>query len=199
VVGETPIEGTTKIGVIVASAVAVGLVVAGAFLVSDRWSVRLSRGLGRVWAATLRLLRRPEPADLPQRLLEARASAIDKLRERWHIAAWSTLLTAFVKFALLLLCIRLCGVSEDVLSWSQVFVAFGIVNGLTVLPITPGDTGVSEVALIGMLGAAAGGGDVINLITAGVFLYRLLTWLLIMPVGWVTLLAWQVGLRRRAS
>jgi uncharacterized membrane protein YbhN (UPF0104 family) len=197
VVSETPIEGTTRLVVIIATLVAVGLVAATAFLVSERWSVKLSNVLGRLWAGTLRMMRRPEPDDLGERLLGARANAIGKLRERWHIAAWSTVLTAFTKFALMLLCLRLCGVTEADVSWSEAFVAYGIVNGLTVFPITPGDVGVSEIALIGMLGAAAGP-DAINQVTAGIFLYRLATWLVIMPVGWATLLAWQAGMRRSA-
>lgn len=196
VVSETPIEGTTRLVVIIATVVAVGLVAAVLFLVSDTWSRRLSTLIGRIWGATLRLLRRPQPPDLNARLLEARANAIGKLRERWHIAAWSTVLTAFTKYALLLLCLRLCGVSEDAVSWSEVFVAYGIVQGLTVFPITPGDVGVSEIALIGLLGAYAGP-DFVNQVTAGVLLFRIVTWLMIMPIGWTTLFVWQFGLRRR--
>jgi putative heme transporter len=198
VVSETPIEGTTRLVVIIATVVAVGLVAAGLFLASPTWSHRLSTLVERVWGATLRLLRRPEPADLAARLLAARNDAVHTLRSRWLIATWATLLTAALKFALLLLCVRTTGVPEDALSWSEVFVAFGITMGLTVLPLTPGDAGVSEIALIGMLGGAAGP-EWINQVTAGVFLYRIATWLLMMPVGWGALVVWRRGMRRAAQ
>ena len=42
----------------------------------------------------LRLLRKPEPPDLPARMVAARARAVDTLHERWLIATWATTLTA---------------------------------------------------------------------------------------------------------
>jgi putative heme transporter len=197
VVSETPIEGTIRLVVIIATLVAVGLVAAAMFLASETWSRRLSRLVERVFGATLRLLRRPEPADLAARLLTAREGAVRTLRARWLIATWATLLTAALKYALLLLCLRITGVPDSALSWSEVFVAFGITMGLTVFPLTPGDAGVSEIALIGMIGGFAGP-EWINQVTAGVFLYRIATWLFMMPVGWVALLVWRRGVSRSA-
>ena len=78
------------------------------------------------------------------------------LRDRWLVATWATVLTSATKFALLLMCLRFTGVSEGDLRWTEVFVVFALVQGLTVFPITAGDAGVSEIAYIGMLTAAPG-------------------------------------------
>jgi ABC-type thiamin/hydroxymethylpyrimidine transport system permease subunit len=60
----------------------------------------------------------------------------------------------------------------------------------------PGNAGVSELAFVGLLTPIAGTAFV-NEVTAGVLLFRLLTWLLMIPAGGAALALWQVGLRRR--
>ena len=65
------------------------------------------------------------------------------------------------------------------------------------LPITAGDAGVSEVAYIGLLTAAAGS-QYVNQITAGVLIFRVLTWVIIIPIGLATLGLWQRNMARRS-
>ncbi len=105
------------------------------------------------------------------------------------------MLTSATKFALLLMCLRFTGVSEGILPWTEVFVVFALVQGLTVFPITAGDAGVSEIAYIGMLTAAAGS-EYVNQISAAVLVFRILTWLAIIPIGLGTLGFWKLQLRR---
>jgi uncharacterized membrane protein YbhN (UPF0104 family) len=52
-----------------------------------------------------------------------------------------------------------------------VFVAYAVVQGLTVLPLTPGDAGVSELVLISLMTASAGN-EWVNAVTAGVVVFR---------------------------
>ena len=149
-----------------------------------------------MWRAVLRLMRRPDPLDLPSQLLAARSRSLDLLHDRWPMALWGTFLTACARFALLLMALRFTGVSDEVLGWPQVFVVFALVQGLTVIPLTAGDAGVSEVALIGLLTASAGS-EWVNEITAAVILFRILTWLVIIPVGLGAFMVWQRALRRQ--
>jgi hypothetical protein len=53
---------------------------------------------------------------------------------------------------------------------------------------------VAELGFVGLLTAAADG-DWVNQITAGVLLYRLMTWLLLIPVGMGALGVWRYGVR----
>jgi uncharacterized membrane protein YbhN (UPF0104 family) len=104
-------------------------------------------------------------------------------------------LTVAAKCALLVLALRFVGIPEDALGWSAIFVVFSLVAGLTVVPITPGSVGVTEVALVAMLTPIAGSGFV-NEVAAGVLIYRMLTWLLLIPTGLGILATWRVNLRR---
>jgi hypothetical protein len=190
VLSDSPVEGPMV--TVVAIALVIGLVAVAfvAVFSSEARTQRIGRLLDPVWRALLRRMRRPEREQLGARLVAARARAVHALRERWLIASWGTLLAAATRFALLLMALRFTGVPEDELSGAQVFVAYALVQGLTVVPITAGDAGVSEVALIGLLTAAAGRG-LVNEITAAVIIFRLLTWLLIIPVGIGALGVWR--------
>ena len=44
------------------------------------------------------------------------------------------------------MCLRFTGVGEADWGWTEIFVVFALVQGLTVFPITAGDAGVSEIA-----------------------------------------------------
>lgn len=191
-----PIDGALRTIVTITVIVAIGIALVGFVLTSERHTARAGRLLDPVWRAGLRVLRRTPDTPLAERLVEARANALETLRGRWLIASWSTVLTAASRFALLLMALRFMDVGEADVTWAQVFVVYAIVQGLTVVPITAGDAGISEVALIGMLTAAAGQG-LVSQVTAAVVVFRILTWLSLIPVGLVTLAGWRVLQRRR--
>lgn len=193
-VSDAPIDRTLRTIVVVALVVGAALVAIAVVLSSERRTEAVGRLLGPVWRAVLRLMRRPDPVDFAARLVEARTRSLDLLHDRWPMALWGTCLTAGARFALLLMAIRFTGLSDDVLSWPQVFVVYALVQGLTVIPLTAGDAGVSEVAYIGLLTAAAGS-EWVNEITAAVILFRLMTWLVIIPVGLGAFVVWQRSLR----
>jgi uncharacterized membrane protein YbhN (UPF0104 family) len=189
-VSGSPIEGTLRTIVAVALLIGVGLAAVAAVLASEERTQRIGRLLDPIWRAALRRLRRPAGDDLGARLVESRARALHTLRARWPIALWGTFLTALTRFGLLLLSVRSMGLTDEMISWPQVFVAYALVEGLTVIPITAGNAGVSEVAMVSFLTASAGAAA-INEVTAAVILFRLLTWLLIIPVGLVALAVWR--------
>jgi uncharacterized membrane protein YbhN (UPF0104 family) len=195
-VSDAPISGTMRTVVVISLLVGVGIVVVAFVFGSEQRTQQAGRLLAPVWATLLRMLRKPEPPDLAARMVDARSRAVHTLRQRWLIATWATVLTAATKFALLLMSLRFAGVDEAALPWPQVFVVFALVQGLTVIPITAGDAGVSEIAYIGLLTAAAGS-EYVNQISAGVLIFRILTWLLIIPVGLAVLGTWSFDDRRR--
>ncbi len=195
VISDAPISGTLRTVVVICLLVGLGVAVLSVVLGSEKRTEQAGRLIEPIWARVLRMLRKPEPADLTARMVAARADAVGTLHDRWLVASWATMLTAATKFALLLMTLRFIGVDDDVLPWTQVFVVFALVQGLTVFPITAGDAGVSEIAYIGMLTAAAGQ-EWVNQITAAILIFRILTWLLIIPVGLAVLGFWRHQLRR---
>lgn len=192
---DTPIDGTLRTVVTIIGIVAIGVAVIAFAMSSERRAATLTGLIEPIWRLGLRLFRRDDEVGLTERVLQARAQAIDTLRDRWPIAAWSAVLTAATRYALLLMSLRFVDVGADQISWAQVFVVYAIVQGLTAIPITAGDAGVSEVALIGFTTAITGEGFV-NQVTAGVLVFRLLTWLLLIPVGLGTLGGWSWQTRR---
>mgnify|MGYP001822798901 CR=1 FL=1 len=198
VVSDAPIDGTLQTVVVISLVVGLGVVVLAVVLGSEKRTEQAGRLIAPIWARVLRLLRKPQPADLPAQMVAARSSAVQTLHDRWLVATWATTLTAATKFALLLMALRFVGVDDATLPWTQVFVVYALVQGLTVFPITPGDAGVSEVAYIGMLTAAAGS-EWVNQVTAAVLLFRILTWLVIIPVGLAVLGGWRFQLKRKPA
>lgn len=195
VVSDAPLSSTLQTVVSICLVVGLCAVVFVFVLGSEHRTEQAGRLIAPVWSRALRLLRKPIPADLPTQLVDARANAVQTLRGRWLVATWATVLTSASRFALLLMCLRFTGISQADLQWSEIFVVFALVQGLTVFPITAGDAGVSEIAYIGLLTTAAGSGFV-NQITAAVLVFRVITWLLIIPVGLGTLGFWKLQLRR---
>ncbi len=196
VVTDAPLSDTLQTVVTICMIVGLGVVVLAFVLGSEKRTEQASRLIDPVWSRVLRLLRKPIPEDLPAQMVAARSKAVQTLRDRWLVASWATVLTSATKFGLLLMCLRFTGVSETALPWTQVFVVFALVQGLTVFPITAGDAGVSEIAYIGMLTTAAGE-QYVNQITAAILVFRILTWLSIIPVGLGALGLWKLQLRKR--
>ena len=82
----------------------------------------------------------------------------------------------------LLACLRGVGLSQAQVPWQTSLAAFAFVRLLTVLPITPGGLGITELGLIATLTAGAGHRDGAQ-VTAAVLLYRAVTYLPPIPLG----------------
>jgi uncharacterized membrane protein YbhN (UPF0104 family) len=196
VVADIPLDGVMSTIVTAAVILAIFLIVAGIVLGSPKRTAAAGRMLDRVWRPTMRLLRRrPPDRSLADRLVIHRTEAVALLRGSWHKSLAAITFVTLVRVALLVMSIRFVGVPESVLSWVAIFCVWAIVRGLTVIPLMPGGVGVSEVAYIGMLTAITGQ-DYVNEVTAGVLVYRILTWLLMIPAGGVAMALWQAGLRK---
>lgn len=189
-----PLDGTARTVVTAALVVGLGSAIVIVVLGSEQRTAAVGRWLHPLWAVTTRVLRRQDDSRLSDRLVSARTEALAILRGKWLMASWGTTLSAVTNLGLLLMCLRFMDVPADAVSWQQVFVVFALVQGLTVIPLTAGNAGVSELAYVGLLAAAAGP-VLVNEVAAGVILYRLLTWIMLIPVGVAALGVWRMGAR----
>jgi uncharacterized protein (TIRG00374 family) len=121
-------------------------------------------------------------------LARFRRGALGLLRRRWHVLTLATLVGHLTVFLLLLVCLRVVGVSESEISWIQAFAAWSLVRILGALPITPGGVGIVEVGLSGALVAfGASNADAV----AATLLYRALTVLPTLGLGMLAAATWR--------
>jgi uncharacterized membrane protein YbhN (UPF0104 family) len=153
-------------------------------------AARLGRAMAGGVERLRRLLRRPGRPDWERGAVAFRAQAITLLRQRWHWLTLTTLASHLSLFLVLLLALRHVGVSEAEVSWVEALAAFALVRLLSAFPITPGGLGVVELGLAG--GLILAGGDEAQVVAA-VLVFRLLTFVLPIPIGALTWWLWRRG------
>ena len=134
---------------------------------------------------------RPQPpSHLPGSLLGFRDRAVGLIAARgWRITA-ATVASQLMLWLALLACLRGTGLSQAQVPWQASLAAFASVRLLTILPITPGGLGITELALVAILAAGAGH-RVTAQVTAAVLLWRAVTYLLPIPLGAAACLVWR--------
>ena len=166
-------------GTIVAFAVA---------LRSEQGAFRVGQRLGAVLSFMARVTRRSPRGDWGAILADFRRRTVELLSRRWKQLTAATLLSHVTLYVVLLLTLRHVGVSNEAVSWEEALAAFSFVRLLSALPITPGGLGVVELGMTATL-VAAGGNEA--RVVAAVLVYRLLTFVLPIPVGAASYFFWR--------
>jgi putative heme transporter len=157
-------------------------------LSGERRAARVGGALAGAVAAVRRLVRRPGRPDWERGAVAFRAQAVSLLGYRWHWLTLTTLTSHLSLFLVLLLALRHVGVAESEVSWVEALAAFALVRLLSAFPLTPGGLGVVELGLAAALVLA--GGDEAQVVAA-VLVFRLLTFLLPIPIGALTWWLWR--------
>jgi uncharacterized protein (TIRG00374 family) len=183
-----PTTGRLLSGVLGVAALVAAVVLLGLLLRSEEAAARIGRGAARAVSA----LRRPFGAGpvtgWDRATTKFRGRTVLLLHARWHWITLATLVSHLSLFAILLLSLRFVGVGSDVVSLPEALAVFAFARLLTAVPFTPGGLGVIEVAMIS--GLAAAGGDRAA-VAAGVLVFRVLTYVLPIPLGVLTYVFWQ--------
>ena len=192
--GRVAVENALIVGYLVLGGVLfVGL---GVGLILVVRSERLARKLGhlaeRVIGAVLRRFGRAVP-DVEGALVRFRITLGDTVRERGLVAFLVAMASKLAWFVLMLVSMRVVGITERELPPSIILAGVAGVFVITVLPIAPGGAGVPEVLYISFFTAYTGGADS-SVITAGVMLFRAFQWALPIPLAWILL-----GMSRRGK
>lgn len=141
-----------------------------------------------------RAIRRPVAA---RAIVRYRNEAAALLRRTWHRALIGITMVTAITVVMFVWSMRAVGIGSSSASWVALFCVFALVRGITVLPTMPGDAGVSELAFVTLLSQVADGVSV-NTITAGIVLYRAITWILPIPLGLAAIVVWRLSLRAGA-
>jgi len=174
-------------GLALLAAMAAGL---GLLMRSESFAVRAGRALQLALVTACRVARRPASFDIPGSLLGFRDRAGARIAARgWRLTA-ATAASNLTLWLVLLACLRGTGLSQAQVPWQTSLAAFAFVRLLTVLPVTPGGLGITELGLVGVLAASAGHRASAQ-VTAAVLLYRAVTYLPPIPLGALTCLVWR--------
>jgi putative heme transporter len=187
-------------GTLWASATVGLLVLIGTILVfviilrSEQGALAIGRGFGLLLAKLAPLTRRPPKGDWGAIIAEFRHRTIALLRTCWAQLTVATIVSHVTLYIVLLLTLRHVGVSNAEVSWQEALAAFSFVRLLSAIPITPGGVGVVELGLTATLVTA--GGDEAQVVAA-VLVFRLLTFVLPIPVGAISYFLWQREVAQR--
>jgi uncharacterized membrane protein YbhN (UPF0104 family) len=174
-------------GLVFLGVVAVGF---GLLLRSESFAVRADAALRRALIVAWRLARRAPPSSAAGCLQGFRERAAGLLAARgWRITA-ATAVGSLALWLVLLASVRGVGLSQSQVPWQTSLAAFAFVRLLTVLPVTPGGVGITELGLVSILAAGANH-NVAGQVTAAVLLYRAVTYLAPIPVGALACVAWR--------
>jgi uncharacterized protein (TIRG00374 family) len=181
-----PALRTAAIVSVVVLAVAVG---GFALALSSAARARRIGDLAARLATRLMLLVRRGPVGWGgESLARFRSGALGLLRRRWHVLTASTLAGHLTVFVLLLVCLRVVGVTGDEISWIEAFAAWALIRILGALPLTPGGLGIVELGLSGALVAfGASNADAV----AATLLYRSLSVLPTLALGMLAAATWR--------
>jgi uncharacterized membrane protein YbhN (UPF0104 family) len=117
-----------------------------------------------------------------------RSQAIGLLRHRWLLLTLGTLAGQLSVFVLLLVSLRVLGVSASEVSAVEAFAAWSLVRLLGSLPITPGGIGVVE---LGLTTALVGFGGENAEVVAAVLVYRFLSIVPTLILGLIAGATWR--------
>jgi uncharacterized membrane protein YbhN (UPF0104 family) len=181
---DVPIDRRILVGAVVGSTV-IALATGVALVIAS--SDRGARFAGRMAALLSRFGRsRYDGAHVEERLIALRHSGAVIVRRSWRRMTLG--MVTYYAFGALLLWASLHVVGST-LGPVAVLALFAFERALTTLPITPGGSGVAEVATTALAIALNGPQDR-AVVAAGVLLYRAFTFGLEIPVGGMWLLGW---------
>ena len=144
---------------------------------------------GARWCTrALGIIGRPAVAGWGDATVKFRGRVIGLVEERWLRLTVATVVGHLSLFAVLLLALRHVGVAQREVTFGEALAVFAFVRLLTAIPVTPGGLGFVELGLSAGL-TAAGGAE--PEVVAAVLVFRLLTFVLPIPLGVATYLFWR--------
>ncbi len=202
-----PVFGTVAVAIIggdtseIENIAVLGLAVfLGGFIVVSLMlrSERLARRIGYRAGSAARRLAGPfnieAPDDLAQQVsrgfVDLRNTVGALLQQRWYLGFGAALLAQMLLFGMLLTSLRGVGISSEQLHWVEIFAAFTLVQVITIIPIMPGGLGIAEASYVSLL-VVGSDRALVDTVTAGTLVYRLFSWLLIVPFGGIAYLFWR--------
>jgi uncharacterized membrane protein YbhN (UPF0104 family) len=169
---------------------AVAFVVVTALIVGIVRSERIADWFGRTgqrmadWV--LKRLGRPGSANVDGAIHHFRDQAGEVIRRRGFAALALAIVSQFAWVIVLTVALRMVGVPDSALPFGEIFAVYALVLCITIIPLSPGGAGVTELLMISAFSALTGP-QYEAAIAAGVLLYRIYFWFVPIPIAWILL------------
>lgn len=173
------------------AAITLLLVVVGvAFLRTPTAAATLGRGIDATVNSSLRLVRSHRQIACEEWIVQTRGETAETINAGWARLTLGVLAYMTLQAILLGACLFAVGAHVSLLA---LLAAFGTERLLTLIPLTPGGSGFTELGAVAIL-VALGGAPVP--VAAGVLLYRFYSHFMEIPVGGASGLLWMRAHRR---
>jgi uncharacterized membrane protein YbhN (UPF0104 family) len=143
-----------------------------------------------------KLIRRKPLTNLSDDVVDFGARTSDVAVTHFKPIAVSNIAWGLSCFVVFLLSVRFCGIDASIMSTPVVLLIAGCMLLLNCIPLTPGGIGISEAVLLSVIPFS--GPEVEAAFTAALFVYRVYTWLLPMPLGIVAYITWRLRIKKLA-
>ena len=151
------------------------------------------RLLQRVAGAVIRFFHRTPPTDLEDSVVKFGGRIGSSLDRKAIELTASNLVWGLSNALVMLLCLRYSGVTPTQVSGAAVVLTTGLIMALNMLPI-PGKDALAVTWIAGILGLT--GSAPLSDLGSALLLYRVVTWILPMPIGGIAFFAWRLRVRR---
>jgi uncharacterized membrane protein YbhN (UPF0104 family) len=172
--------------------VAIWVVVIGTVLRSESAAIGFGNWLNGVVNWVTRKLHR-DPVDTVAATLRFRNNVLHVAEHRWKAITAATIANHASMAALFAVSLRAVGVSGEDVSLPWVVLAFALGRLLVMIPVSPGGLGLVDLGFIGLLTLGWGPGANADLLSAGVLLYRGLSYLPPIVVGLGSWVFWRAN------
>lgn len=183
--GHPGLTTAALVGTVVLAAVVTGFALG---LWKERWARRFGDLAALAITRVRRVLRMAPVGWGGEGFAHFRGQALGLLRRRWHVITVATLVGHLTVFVLLVVCLRVVGITVSEVTVVEAFAAWALVRILGALPLTPAGVGIVEVGLSGAL--VAFGAPNAEAVTA-TLLYRALTVLPTLALGLAAAATWR--------
>jgi len=172
--------------------VAIWLTIITIVLRSESAAVSFGNWLTRLVNWFTRKLHR-DPVDMVAPTVRFRMNVLFVAKDRWIAVTAATVANHASMAALFVVSLRAVGVSSDQVSTAWVVLAFALGRLLVMIPVSPGGLGLVDLGFIGLLTLGWGTGADADVLSAGVLLYRGLSYLPPIVFGLGSWVFWRVN------
>lgn len=134
-----------------------------------------------------------DPVDVVAATLKFRDNVRHVARDRWKWVTAATVANHASMAALFVVSLRAVGVSSNDISLPWLLLAFSLGRLLVMIPVSPGGLGLVDLGFIGLVSLGWSAGADADLISAGVLLYRALSFLPPILIGLGSWIFWRAN------